>query len=437
MAHRLERLRGLIRSRPRWTVVAVVAALGLLLLWGNTCRRHAASGDAAGVELVHVVSRAPFALGSGYRGEIAPGDSVAIVAPFEGVVRRLAFAYGDPVEAGQVLAELDPADVKRVRNEAESAYLTAAQTAADLRAWQDGPEMSRARRGLSAATLELARTERRLEETRMLLDRGLVPRSEYEGLEQQLKIQQMSVESARDELTRTARRGEGVSRRVSALELANAADRLAALNADIAGARVTAPDTGIIVSPPASGPDGAESDIRVGTRVAKGQPLGVIARAGGLGVRFQLDESDVNSMTIGQPVTVVGAGFPGLTLTGKVASISGQAINSGGGSKATFVALAMLDPLDRDEARQVRIGMSAEITVARYSNPRAITLPTAAVQGSGPNTFVMVRDKAGGAPRKAAVRLGRVGPDRVEVLSGLAPGDRVVWTAPRRPPAAS
>lgn len=420
-----------VRARPGRTALVVLAALIAAFLWKVAAGKPGASDNNARMERTAVVSREPFVLGTGFSGEIAPGESIAVVAPFDGIVKRLGFTYGDQVDAGQILAELSTSDVQRARNDAEAAYLKALSNSADLRDWRNGPEMSRARRSLTSAALDLQQTERRVQESKTLLDRGLVPRAEYENLQQQLRSQKMSVEAAEQDLRLTTERGEGVSRRVAALDLANATERLASLNADISGATIVAPDAGIIVLPPTSNQsaESADAGVRVGARLSKGQPLGVIARAGGLGVRFQLDESDVNAITPGQQVTVSGAGFPGAVLKGRIQNIAGQATGGGPqGGKATFVATALLEPLTPEQARQVRIGMSANLNVVTYSNPSAITVPPQAIQGGGGGAHVMVREAGRIEPRKVKVRVGRAGPDKVEILSGLKPGDRVIWT---------
>jgi HlyD family secretion protein len=41
---------------------------------------------------------------------------------------------------------------------------------------------------------------------------------------------------------------------------------------------------------------------------------------------------------------------------------------------------------------------------------------------------VTVRDGRGGRARRVAVRIGQVAPTGVEILSGLKPGDVVVWS---------
>ncbi|ATQ42259.1 efflux RND transporter periplasmic adaptor subunit [Caulobacter mirabilis] len=431
MAHQLERLTTAIRRRPGRTALVAVAALLILTVWTCTARKPDAK-RAGEVQRHYTVSKQSFAVSTGFQGEIAPGESLAVVAPFDGVLQRLNFAYGDQVEAGQVLAEFDVADVQRSRNDAESTYLKSARGAADLQNWQSGPEMSRARRSLITARLEFEQAERRLKETRSLLDRGLVPRMEYETLERQVQSQKMALEAAEQDLQITAGRGEGSYRRIAELDLSNSTNRLSTVSADMAKARVVAPDSGIIVMPPSGGQDKADGGVTVGGRLSKGQPLGVIARAGALGVRFQLDEGDVNTIKLGQAVTVTGAGFSGV-LKGRIHSIAGQAKKDAGGGKAVFVAMALLDPLPAEQARQVRIGMTANLNITSYTNPSVITLPPQAIQGSPANPFVLVQSNPRKAPQEVRVQLGKSSPFAVEVLAGLKPGDRVVWSVPGVP----
>lgn len=429
MAHRFERLIAGVRARPIRSALVVVAVLLVLTVW--TCATRKSDAEKTGMlQRRYVATQQAFSISTGFAGEIAPGDSIAIIAPFDGVLKRLDFTYGEHVEAGQVLAEFDTADVRRAKNDAEGAYLRSAKTAADMRDWDSGPEMSRARRNLSNAEYELAQTERRLTETKSLLDRGLVPRVEYEGLEQQVRAQKMALEAAREDLVLTAERGQGASRRVAMLDYENATERLSNVSTDIAGARVVAPDAGIIVMPPSADQSKAEA-IAVGTRISKGQPLGVIARAGGLGVRFQLDEGDVNAVKIGQPVVVTGAGFPGAVLKGRIHSVAGQANKEGSsGGKAAFVATALLDPIPPEQARLVRIGMTANLNVVAYTNPSVVVLPLKAIQGPPSKPFVVIQDRRRKTEREVPVRLGRASPDQVEVLSGVKAGDRVVWNEP-------
>lgn len=431
MAIRLEGVRALIARRRVVVIVAstiAVVALGLLV-----SGRHADRDQGGGAEQTAVVAVRPFVSTIAVAGSIAAGDSVDLTAPFDGVVRRVAFRYGEPVGEGQILAEFDPAEMIRRRNEAEAAVLKASQTAADYAAWSTGPEVSRARRAAEGAASDLRDTGRRLEETRALLDRGLVPRSEFDALVSQERAQRLTLAAAEQDLTVATRRGEGADRRVAALELQNARTRLAEIDAQLAGAVLRAPVAGVIVRPPADKAD-AGAAIHPGLPMTRGQLVGAIARPGGLAVSFRLGEGDANRVRAGQPVTVTGPGFPGLSVTGRIASVAGEASPPSAGATASFVAVARLDPLSPERAAVLRIGMTANVVIETYRNPRALILPPDAVQGAAPMTMVRVRDPASGRDRVTSVRLGQVAPDGVEILSGLKPGETVVWTPPPPPP---
>lgn len=427
MAARVQAL-AIWRSR-KWTVVAAVSGVAILGLCLALAPRRAAGPDPAAPQTLTLSPR-PFAATLGLVGSVVPGDSVDIVAPFDGVVRRLGFEYGTGVTAGQILVELDPAEIGQRRNEAEAAYLKASRAAETLAGWSGGTEVARARRAVDAAALDLADLERKMVETRGLLDRGLVARGEYDGLVQQRRNQEMVLAGARQDLTAVLAQGAGSNRRVAALDLANARAQLARLDDQAAGAIIRAPEAGVIVRPVGKGEDA--EPLHAGQAVTRGQLIGSIARAGGLAVAFQLSETDANRVRPGMTVTVTGPGFGGLAVMGHVTSVAGQAAAPAvaGGPLASFPAVARLDALTPEQASAIRIGMTANVTVDVYRNPAALVAPAAAIQGAAPAAWVKVRDPRGGATRTVPVRLGRVAPDGVEIVSGVRTGDVLVWSAP-------
>lgn len=377
-----------------------------------------------------VVAYRSFSATIGFSGTIVGGDPIDITAPFDGKVKRLGFRYGDLVSPGQMLVELDTADLRMSRNEAESALLKAEQNAEELDSWGSSKDVLRARRSLSSATDALGDTDRKIAETQSLFDRGLVPRTELDGLQQQRRSQQAAILSARDEVDAVEARGRGGNRRMALLELANARTRYAKLNQQLEAAIIEAPGVGIVIEPVSDVPGAGSNMVRVGMRLAEGAAIGSIVRAGGLGVTFRVDEADVNGLKPGLEVGVTGPGFAGLALTGRIKNIARQAQNGAGAApgKASFTAYVGLDPLPA-QMEQIRIGMTANVSIVTYTNPRAIVVPQEAVQGAAPDTVVMVRDRDG-AVHPVTVQLGRIAPDGVEILSGLRPGMTVIWGKP-------
>lgn len=423
MANIAERLRPVAQKRRIWLAGA---ALGLLA--GFWLLNEPEPSVANTVEQTQVVEYRPFSVSIGFSGIIVANEMVVVDAPFDGKIKSLGFRYGDVVNAGQHLLDLETSELQANRNEAEGNLLKADQAYREMMEWESGPEVWRARRALSSTGADLNDLARKIAETKELLDRGLVARSEYDGLLQQQRVQQASLLSARDDLEATLERGKGANRRVAALDLANARSRYAKLSMQLASATVRSPATGIIIQPTMEKAGGDHGMIRVGMRLSEGQAIGSIVKTGSLGVAFQIDEADVNMLKPGTPVTVSGAGFGNIVLSGKIAGVAGEA-STGAGTvpgKAAFDALVVLDPPSSEQVQQLRLGMTANISVVSYTNPKTIVLAPEAVQGAAPENTVSVRDK-GGVIRRVSVQIGRVAADGVEILSGLKPGQVVIW----------
>lgn len=429
MASGLDALRPLLKRRR--TVAVATAALLIVAVGAVTVhRRGDATPSPAVREQSAVIQARPFVSTIGVAGTIAAGPGGEVTAPFDGVVRKVNFIYGEPVEQGQVLAVFDASEVASRRNEAESAALKAGLTAEDLANWTSGPDVSRARRAVATANFDLQDVQRRIDETKALLDRGLVPRGEYDDLVRQRQTREGAVVAAQQDLAVMMRRGEGPNRRAAGLELQNARTRLAALNDQVGGAVVRAPARGVMVRPPIDKLDTVTA-IHPGLLMSKGQLIGAVAAVDALVVTFKLGETDANRVRPGQGVVVTGPGFPGLALKGKVVLVAGEATPASAGTPfSTVAAVARLEGLTSAEAAAVRIGMTANVVIDVYRNPSAVVAPPGAIQGAAPNATVKVKDPKTGAMATRSVRLGMVAPDGVEVLSGLKAGEVVVWTPP-------
>ena len=434
MAYSSQRLGALAARRPVMALVLTASVLlGGSLLWNA----RPATDQASQTEIAHayVIRPQPFAATVSVVGTIVPGDSADVIAPFDGVVRQASIDYGRTVEVGQVLLVMDLFELEQRRREAEATYLGAADADANIAAWSTGPEMSRARRAVTSAEISLQATERKTLETKSLLDRGLVARMEYDTLVQQKKSETMALAAAREELASVRNKGEGVGRLISAIALQNARGRLADLTAQLGGATVKAPATGVIVRPPVEKGESGAGQIHAGQYLVRGQLIGSVAKPEGLAVAVKLDEADANRVREGQAVAVTSPGFPDVTLSGQIKRVAGEAAAGDPGLQGTsFAATVQLNTLDPGQARVVRIGMSANVTITLYRAPSATTVPPEALRGAPPTATVMVQDAQSGRLQVRNVKIGTVASDAVEILSGLSTGDVVVWTDSTRRP---
>lgn len=70
--------------------------------------------------------------------------------------------------------------------------------------------------------------------------------------------------------------------------------------------------------------------------------------------------------------------------------------------------------------------MSANLSIATYSNPTAMTLPPSAIRNGPHGDYVLVRDAVSGETSQRPVTVGRPFEDGVEIVQGLKAGEVVV-----------
>ncbi len=152
----------------------------------------------------------------------------------------------------------------------------------------------------------------------------------------------------------------------------------------------------------------------VGTRLAINDPLMRIAdvRPENLVIRADVDEEDVVRARLDQDVRLTLYALPGEVLRGKVTRIYDEADPN----RRTFEVDVQLEPPDK----RLSPGMTGELAFIMASKERAVVVPSQAVQNG---SVWVVRD---GRLVRSQAQVGLTSVERAEVVSGLAPGDRVV-----------
>ncbi|WP_374447129.1 PAS domain-containing protein [Stella sp.] len=388
-----------------------------------------APGEAPGLTLVPRPLRQTVSVS----GTIEPGKVVEVTAPFAGEILARDFVYGARVEAGRELLRLDGGDIERERRKAVAAAMTARQKLDDLRDWERGNEVQRARRQLAQMRQNLERTQQQVQAAGDLLKRGIIARQEHDSLLQQQRQIELQVFSSEQDLAATLRKGSPDQVTIARLESATAEEKLAELTQQLGAARILAPVSGVALRPrapaTAAGAEAAASrELAVGARVEQGRTLLEIGDLSFLAVRGQVDEVDVGRVRPGLAVAVRSAGFGGRALAGRVEAVSSQATLERGGRtpRARFDVLVTIRELDEAVRERLRIGMSAALEIVLYENPAALLLPPDRIR-RGPNGPVArVRPGGQGDPREVPLTLGVSLPEGIEVTAGLAPGDVVL-----------
>ncbi|MFC7547324.1 efflux RND transporter periplasmic adaptor subunit [Plantactinospora sp. GCM10030261] len=441
---------GGVRRRPRLLVLLTAVAV----LTGSTA---AACGDEA----------EPIPLGDATRTDVAEvvdaparvtaRSAATLTAPAEGTLAALRVRPGDTVRVGQVVAVVDsPATRDRLR-QAERALSAARATRPS--AGRGGSDLRRIQRDTDRAAAKAFGT------ARQTADQIADPRvraallAQVQAAETQYRV---ATEAAGASLRSVERGIAGLNSAVGSL---SAAQRLQAQQAyDLAKAAVDAltlraPIAGVVqygggategsgtdlsgllgaagsgpggagalpgLPGPVSGPlPGVDAAVPVGGVVSVGTPVLTIVDVSELGLVAEIDETDVLLVKPGVPATAEFDAVTGASYPARVSSVDVLPTNSAGGGVAYRARLTLsAGTAEGGAAPTPRPGMNAVVHLRVREAGQAVAVPAAAVfAADGGSAVWAVRD---GRAERVAVTVGVQGTDLVQIVDGLAPGQRIV-----------
>ena len=180
------------------------------------------------------------------------------------------------------------------------------------------------------------------------------------------------------------------------------------LKHQVALAKLTAPIDGIVTT----------------VNLVAGQPsmgTGIVMASDAYEVTADVVESDISTMSIGQPATV-SVGAIDAVIGGTVSQIApGASSSSGSGSVVTFPVTVTLT----GAPSALRSGMTADITIVTDSATNVLTIPSAALRGTAGSYRVQVLG-ADGKPENRTVDVGLVTSSTAEIKRGLTAGETVI-----------
>lgn len=196
-------------------------------------------------------------------------------------------------------------------------------------------------------------------------------------------------------------------------DLAAARARVAAAQATVNLAKVLAPFSGTIT----------QALPQAGDRVSASQTAFRVDDLSQLMVDLKISEVDINSVVVGQAVSIVMDAAPGKTYEGTVSSVD-QSAQGGQGGVNFKVVVTINNP---DE--QVKPGMTASVTITTKNVEDALLVPNSAVRMiSGQRVVFVLRNKQ---PVPANIRLGATADEQSQVVGGdLKEGDLIILNPP-------
>jgi membrane fusion protein (multidrug efflux system) len=254
-----------------------------------------------------------------------------------------------------------------------------------------------------------------VEEGDVVREGQVLARLDSRELQAQVASAKANLEVARNTLTRSETLRE--SQVITAAEFerdraahAAASATLEQLETRLGYATVRAPISGVIT----------QKRLEAGDIVAPQTRLFTIADMSTMVVRTQVSELDVLGIRVGQDVNVVLDALPERVLDGRVRRIFPSADTL---TRLVPVEVALVG----EGARIARPGFLGRVTFTVDSRQNVVLVPQGAIRGGeGDQSVFLVRD---GKAVRRPVETGMTSQGRVEIVSGLEPGEMVIVLA--------
>jgi len=375
-----------IQPRRRWVVWLVLAVFLIAAgggAWWWFSRERPVEVETATVSSRQAGTQAAVLNATGY---VTARRRATVSSKITGKVIEVNIEEGMAVRQGQVLARLD------AETQSASVALAEAQTEA-------------ARRNVNESEVRLNEARINLDRISKLVGVGYSTAAEVDAARAAVDSLGARIQAAREQVR--------VAERQVALEQTN-------LDSTV----IRAPFAGVVISKDAQ-PGEMVSPVSAGGGFTR-TGIGTIVDMASLEIEVDVNESYINRVKPEQGVTAVLDAYPDWQIPARVITM----IPSADRQKATVlvrIAFLELDP-------RILPDMGVKVTFLRENEDtapaaRPVTLaPKAAIKTDGKQSyvFVVVNDRAD----RRAITTGGTDGERVEVIAGLNPGDRVVVSPP-------
>jgi HlyD family secretion protein len=358
---------------------------------------------------VHEVTRGDLVQTVVASGRVTTPQRVSVGAVVTELVARIPVEEGQSVRRGDVLIELDDRDERAAVAQAEAAV---AQSEAKLRQLRE-VGLPAAKQALVQAEANQRLARQQFERNRDLKAQGYISQSALDDATRNLDVATSQLDAARVQMQTNAAGGADLEMAQTAIQQARAG--LVMAKARLAQNVIVAPADGVLIG----------RNVEPGDIVQPGKELMVLAPTGETQIVVQVDEKILSQLKLGQKALASADAYPRERFNAELFYIN-PGIDALRGSVEVKLRVPGPPPYLRQD-----MTVSVDIEIAR----RAATLVAPAdtvFDAAGTHPWVLVVEDHHAA-RKSVV-LGLKGDGQVEILDGVAPGDRLIPAASNASP---
>jgi multidrug efflux pump subunit AcrA (membrane-fusion protein) len=390
----------------RRALVLFLAPLTLALLMSSACSSKKPEEPTVSVQVVPV-KKATIAQTVKSEAILFPLAQSAIVPKISAPVKTFYVKRGDKVRAGQVLAKLESRDLAAAAQDNKGAYDQAQAAYAIATASTLPEEIQKAQGDTQAAKVALEAEQKLYDSRQDLYQQGALPRKDLDQAGVALTQARNQYELAQRHLDALMAVAKQQELKAAAGQLQSAKGKYFGAEAQLSYSEIRSPINGVVTDRP----------LYPGEMAAAGTPLVTVMDTSSVIARAHIPQDQAALLKLGDKasITVPGEEDP---IEGKVTVVS-PALDPNSTTVEVWVQA-------KNPKGQLRPGTSVQISMLSRTIPNSVVIPGAAVlTAPDGGSYVMLAGSDNRAHQKT-VKTGVRQGDEVQILDGVAEGDRVI-----------
>lgn len=339
---------------------------------------------------------------------IYPRQQAAIAPRISAPIRKFYVDKGAHVRAGQLLVELENADIAGALKESQAAHALADANFQTTARATVPEETQKAELDVRAAQGALDAQQAIYDSRLRLFQEGAIAGKDVNEAQVALTQARNQFEIARSHLANLQGFGREQSLKAATAQRDQATGHLQASEAQLHYSRITSPIDGVVT----------DRQLYAGETAQPGAPLLTVMDVSHVIARAHVAPDEAAELKVGADASIIAP--DGSPIAGRVALVS-PALDPGGTTVEVWVQAPNPDGV-------LKPGAALPIELIARSVPEALVIPETAllVDPSGSASVIVI--DADNKPHKTAVTTGIRDAGRVQITDGLDSGQRVVTT---------
>jgi HlyD family secretion protein len=357
-------------------------------------------------------------------GTIQPEKSINVSPKSSGRLKSLLVKEGQSVTAGQILAYMDESNTLGQITQADG-QLAAAQASLDLlRAGNRSQDIAQAQANLANAQATLEQSEIVYRQNQQLYKEGAIASRDLDASRTTMEANRAKVTQTREALSlqQAGSRPEDIDR--AQAQVVAAAGTLQTVQSQLEDTIIRAPFDGVVVRKYAD-PGAFVTPTTSGSAVSSATASSILALASNNQVVANVAEANIAQIAVGQEVSFQVDAYPNKKFSGRVVSISPQAIVNQ--NVTSFEVKAEITSKDKE---MLRSGMNASLEFRAGQLKDVLVVPTVAIVRQQGSTGVYVKTEQSTTPVFTQIETGVTVDDKTEVKSGLNGDEKIFVSFP-------